>query len=240
MLVGKRVIVIAGSSGIGAEVATQAATKGAHVTITGRSMDRLEAAASSMQAGVEVAAFDATDRTQVAEFFGIYGEIDHLVSCIGFTERGTLLSHDEDRARMVFDHKLWAQLYIVRQALPHMLPEGSIVLTGGTTAGRAIYPHFSAFSVVANTALGAMVKGLAAEIAPIRINVVEPTLTNTPLVALPAADKEVFFARFIAKSPIARVPQPEDVARSYVHAMESRLINGDSLRPDGGPSFSEW
>jgi NAD(P)-dependent dehydrogenase (short-subunit alcohol dehydrogenase family) len=240
MLKGKRVVVIAGSSGIGAAVARQAAEKGAKVTITGRDADRLGAAAATMPAGVETAAFDGTDRSKVIEFFSRIGSIDHLVSCIGFTERGSLLEHDEERARMVFEHKFWAQLFIVRVAHKQVARDGSIVLTGGTSEARAIYPHFSAFSIIGNTALGALVKGLAAEIAPVRINVVEPNLTQTPLIGAITPAVQAMFARFIAKSPVARIPQPAEVARSYIHAMESGLINGDRLRPDGGPSFSEW
>jgi NAD(P)-dependent dehydrogenase (short-subunit alcohol dehydrogenase family) len=240
MLKGRRVIVIAGSSGIGAAVARQAAEKGARVTITGRDTKRLAAAVATMPAGVETSAFDATDRAQVTQFFSQIGAIDHLVSCIGFTERGSLLEHDEARARKVFEYKFWTQLFIVRTTHRQLARDGSIVLTGGTSQARAIYPHFSAFSVIGNTALGALVKGLAAEIAPVRINVVEPTLTQTPLIGEITPAVQALFARFIAKSPTAKIPQPEEVARSYLHAMESGLINGDRLRPDGGPSFSEW
>ncbi len=240
MLEGKRVVVIAGSSGIGADVARQAAEKGARVTITGRDPERLQSAAAAMPPGVETVAFDATDRAKVIEFFAGCGPIDHLVSCVGFTEQGTLLGHDEDRARMVLEHKFWAQLFIVRAAHAQIARDGSIVLTGGTSDERAIFPHFSAFSVIGNTAVGALVRGLAGEIAPVRINVVEPTLTQTPLLGPITAAVEELMARFVRSSPAAKVPQPADVARSYIHAMESGLINGDRLRPDGGPSFSYW
>ena len=193
-----------------------------------------------MPADVATAAFDATDRARVTEFFAGCGAIDHLASCVGFTERGTLLDHDEDRARMVLEHKFWAQLFIVRTAHAQIARDGSIVLTGGTSEERAIFPHFSAFSVIGNTAVGALVRGLAGEIAPVRINVVEPTLTQTPLLGPTSPGLEELLARFIRSSPAAKVPQPDDVARSYIHAMESGLINGDRLRPDGGPSFSYW
>jgi NAD(P)-dependent dehydrogenase (short-subunit alcohol dehydrogenase family) len=240
MLKDKRVVVIAGSSGIGAAVAQQAAEKGAKVTITGRDVNRLAAAAAAMPPGVQTSAFDGTDRAKVVEFFSKVGAFDHLISCIGFTERGSLLDHDEERARRVFEYKFWAQLFIVRVAHKQVARDGSIVLTGGTSEARAIYPHFSAFSVIGNTALGALVRGLAAEIAPVRINVVEPNLTQTPLIGEITPAVQALFARFIAKSPAAKIPQPDEVARSYIHAMESGLINGDRLRPDGGQSFSEW
>ncbi len=141
---------------------------------------------------------------------------------------------------MVLEHKFWAQLFIVRTAHAQIARDGSIVLTGGTSEDRAVFPHFSAFSIIGNTAVGALVKGLAGEIGPVRINVVEPTLTQTPLLGPITAAVEELFRKFIKSSPAAKVPQPGDVARSYIHAMESGLINGDRLRPDGGPSFSYW
>lgn len=240
MLADRRVVVIGGSSGIGAQVAQQAADRGAAVIITGRDRERLVAATEAMPEGVDVAAFDATDRESVVGFFSDIGPFDHLVSCLGFTERGTALAHDETGARKVFEHKFWAQLFLVRAAHEQIAHDGSIVLTSGTTAERAIVPHFSAISVVANTAVGALVKGLAGELAPVRVNVVEPTLTQTPLLGPSTPAREEWFARFVAASPAGKVPQPADVARSYIHAMESGLINGDSLRPDGGPTFSRW
>jgi NAD(P)-dependent dehydrogenase (short-subunit alcohol dehydrogenase family) len=240
MLEGKHVVVIAGSSGIGAAVARQAAEKGARVLITGRDEERLKRAIASMPTGVESKSFDATDRTMVSEFFAQAGQIDHLVSCVGFTEQGSLLDHDEEGARKVFEHKFWAQLFIVRTAISQISRDGSITLTGGTSEDRAIVPHFSAFSVVANTAVGALVKGLAGEIAPVRINVVEPTLTQTALLGPITPAVEALLERFVKSSPAAKVPQPEDVARSYIYAMESGLANADRIRPDGGPSYSYW
>ncbi|MFC4595638.1 SDR family oxidoreductase [Sphingobium tyrosinilyticum] len=234
----RHVVVIAGSSGIGLAVAAAAAERGARVTVTGRDAARLAKAAAAIGRGTDTVVFDGTDGDEVARFFSKIGHIDHLVSCIGFSERGTLLGHAEEQARRVIEHKFWAQLRIVRQGLPVMSRDGSITLTGGTAADRAGVPHFAAFSIIGNTALGALVQGLAAEIAPVRINVVEPTVTNTPLmdILLPE-QKASFFARFSATSPIGRVPQPQQVARSYIHAMESDLINGDRLRPDGGPTL---
>lgn len=237
-LEGHHVAVIGGSSGIGLAVARTAAARGARVTVTGRDPDRLAAAVAAIGASARGEAFDGTAPEEVAAFFGGCGTIDHLVSCIGFSEPGTLLGHAEDRARRVIEHKFWAQLRIVRLALPAMARDGSITLTGGTAADRAGVPHPAAFSIIGNTALGALVQGLAAEIAPVRINVVEPTVTDTPLIdVMPPERKAAYFAQFAATSPVGRVPRPDEVALSYIHAMESGLVNGDRLRPDGGPTL---
>lgn len=238
MIDGKQVVVIAASSGIGLEVARQAALRGALVTLTGRNRDRLKAAADSIGTSVTTAAFDATDRTQLSNFVQQLGRIDHLVSCIGDTEWGAFLELDEHRAREVVELKFWAQLSIVREVHRSMVKGGSITLTAGTSVDRGLLPYKAAFSVLGNTMLEVLVRGLSAEMAPVRVNLVEPTVTNTPLFSqMTEEHRRELFARFGSSLPIGRIPEPHEVARSYIHLMESDLVNGDRIRPDGGPMF---
>ncbi|MCZ4344068.1 SDR family oxidoreductase [Sphingomonadaceae bacterium G21617-S1] len=239
MLSDKKIIVISGSSGIGLEVARQAASRGARVTITGRSVERLKSAAASLPLSVDTAAFDVTDRSELKRFLAGVGTIDHLVSCFGDTEWGGFLSLDEDRARQVVENKFWAQLMIVREACSIMAKDGSIVLTAGTAVDRGILPYGAAFSVVGNTMLEVLARGLAAELAPVRVNLIEPTVTNTPLFAgMTDQAREELFQNFARLLPLKRIPEPHEVARSYIHLMESGLINGDRVRPDGGPMLA--
>lgn len=239
MIRDKHVVVISGSSGIGLEVARQAAERGAKVTITGRSTERLAAAAASISQNVATASFDATDRVSLGRFFDGFGTIDHLVSCFGDTEFGSFLDLDEKRAREVIENKFWAQLFIVRAARNYIARDGSIVLTAGTAFDRAVVPYATAFSAVGNTMLEVLVKGLSAELAPIRVNLVAPTLTNTALFdGMTQEARRKLFEDFAPKLPIMRVPQPHEVARSYIHLMESGLVNGDRIRPDGGPMLA--
>jgi NAD(P)-dependent dehydrogenase (short-subunit alcohol dehydrogenase family) len=239
MLEGKHVVVISGSSGIGLEVARLASLRGARVTITGRDEVRLKSAAGSVGGDVKTAAFDATDRVALQDFCTQSDMIDHLVSCFGDTEWGSFLDLDETRAREVVEHKFWAQLAIVRAARGKIALDGSLTLTAGTVWDRAPVPIPAAFSVVGNTALEVMVRGLAGELAPIRVNLIEPTVTDTPLFAdMDASAKQELFDSYAPLLPIGRIPKPEEVARSYIHLMESGLINGDRIRPDGGPTLS--
>jgi NAD(P)-dependent dehydrogenase (short-subunit alcohol dehydrogenase family) len=236
MIRGKRIVVISGSSGIGLEVARQATERGAQVTITGRSADRLKAASGLISSEVGTAAFDATDRAQLEHFFGEFGTIDHLVSCFGDTEWGGFLDLDEKRARAVVENKFWAQLLIVRAARKTIAIDGSIVLTAGTAIDRGIVPYGAAFSVVGNTMLEVLVRGLSAELAPVRINLIEPTVTNTALFDnMTDEARQQLFESVAWKLPIKRIPEPHEVALSYIHLMESDLVNGDRIRPDGGP-----
>src|SRR5580700_4860 len=76
---GQRAVVIGASTGIGEATARSFAAAGAQVIITGRSKDRLDAAAERIGYPVESREVDATDAEAVAELFGTCGPVDHLV-----------------------------------------------------------------------------------------------------------------------------------------------------------------
>ena len=76
---GQTVVLIGGSAGIGLETARRARGEGAEVILTGRSVDRLEHAASDVGAK-STAAFDATDTDALKTFFGdLQTPIDHVL-----------------------------------------------------------------------------------------------------------------------------------------------------------------
>lgn len=80
--------------------------------------------------------------------------------------------------RGAFDAKFWAQLTSAQVALPHLAPDGSITFIGAASA-RSSIPGTAGLAAV-NGAIEAMVKPLAVELAPIRVNAVSPGITDTP------------------------------------------------------------
>src|SRR6202044_1776679 len=82
-LAGQTVVLIGGSSGIGLETARRARAEGADVILTGRDPDRLQRAVKELEART-AAAFDATDRDQLARFFGdLPDPVDHVMVTAG-------------------------------------------------------------------------------------------------------------------------------------------------------------
>src|SRR6476660_1115457 len=78
-LLGRTVVVIGGSAGIGLETARRARAEGAEVILTGRDQDRLARAATQVGAR-EVAAFDATDFDRLGAFFErLPAPVDHVL-----------------------------------------------------------------------------------------------------------------------------------------------------------------
>src|SRR6266700_4727503 len=85
----KRVVVLGGSSGIGLEVAKQAASQGANVVIASSSAERVQKAVESVGGEAQWQAVDVSDERAVATFFSKLGTFDHLV----FTAGDSLHSH---------------------------------------------------------------------------------------------------------------------------------------------------
>ena len=225
------VAVIGGSSGIGEQIAHQARSLGADVVITGRDPGRLAEAARRIDAR-RALPLDAHDDDAVDAFFARLGPIDHLVSMVGDSMAGGFLTTPPATMRHTLDSKFWANWTIARHASPRLRPGGSITFTAGT-GGR---PHDISGSYVANLALGALVQGLAVELAPdVRVNAVAPTFMDTPFWRdMPRPDLEAMRSQIVARVPLARLGTIEEVATAYLHLMTNGFITGQVLAVDGG------
>jgi NAD(P)-dependent dehydrogenase (short-subunit alcohol dehydrogenase family) len=230
-LAGCTVVVIGGSSGIGAQIARQAASLGADLIITGRDQGRLTAAAERIGAQ-RAARLDAHDDDAIEAFFAELEPIDHLVSMVGDSMAGGFLATTPTTMRHVLDSKFWANWTMARHATGALNPGGSITFTAGT-GGR---PHEISASYVANRALGALVEGLAVELAPdVRVNAIAPTFMDTAFWKdMPQAELEATKEQFVTRVPLSRLGTVQEVAAAYLHLMTNGFITGQVLAVDGG------
>src|ERR1700724_3736907 len=135
----KRVIVLGGSSGIGLEVAKQAASQGASVAIASSSAERVEKAVESVGGEAQGHAVDVSDERAVATFFSNLGTFDHLVFTAGDSlHLHDLAATDLQQARRAFELRYWAVLAAVKYGSKNIRKGGSIVLTTGGAGQR---PH---------------------------------------------------------------------------------------------------
>ncbi|MEX5581251.1 SDR family oxidoreductase [Pseudomonas lurida] len=225
---GKTVIVIGGSSGIGAAVAKAAAARGAHVVMAGRRL------VSGVENGVRSEPVDVTDATSLQRLFESVGRFDHLVYTSGPSVRAkTLVETDLTEAQENFDVKLWGALRAIQRALPYLDEHASISLTSGQL-GRKLAPgQFIKTGI--NAATEALGKQLAKELAPRRVNVISPGVIDTPAYAGLAEEQRLaMFAKAGGALPVGRVGQADEVAAGYVLAMENGFITGAVIDIDGG------
>ena len=238
MLKGKRIVILGGSAGIGLAVAKRAAAEGADVIIASHDAERVARAVAAIKTvGAGSAAGHALDlRSQpaVRGLFEKLGDLDHLVYTAGEELLIAPLSDlDLGAARAFFDLRYWGALAAIQAAKPHLARDGSIVLTSGAAGHR---PH-AGFVIGASicSAMEAVTRTLAVELAPIRVNVVTPGFVDTELWSnVPADAKAQMFRDAAAKLPVGRIGTPDDIAEHYVSFMRGRYVTGQALVVDGG------
>ena len=224
---GTNVVIIGGSSGIGLATSMLVKAEGANVTIAGRSSEKLRHAVQQL-GDVRTVVADITSEAGVQEIFGELDRVDHVFISAGRLLLGKVLEADLETLRSDVDQRFWGPLYVVRNAVPKMT-NGSITFLTGSLASR---PRVGA--IVTEAMFGAievLVKGLALELAPIRVNAVAGGTIDTPLMG---ADRDEMVARATDTLPVQRIGLAEEVAQAVVLLMTNGFITGEVLHVDGG------
>lgn len=217
-----KAVVIGGSSGIGLATARRAVAAGWEVVIASRDPSRADVDAQKAQ-------LDVTDDRAVREFFSDLGSFDHLVSSTVARASGPARELDLSAARLAFETKLWGPFAAVQAADVRR----SIVLLSGVAASTPM-PGGAATAAV-NGAVEALVRTLAVELAPVRVNAVSPGIVDTPTwSALPQERRAAMFERLAGSLPAGRVGAPEDVADAIWHLLANEFVTGTVLHVDGG------
>ena len=228
---GKRVIVIGGSSGIGFAVAELASQLGAKVVIASRSQANVDAAVKRLD-GVTGTTVDLRDEASVAALFEKLGAFDHLAMTAG-DWGGTLFAPTRDldlnQARDGFAVRFWGVVAAVKHSTRMVAGDGSITLTSGMLAHRPM--KGAPIATAVGGAVEHLTRGLAVDLAPVRVNVVCPGIILTDQTKrMP----EEMLQSFVAPLPLPRGATPEEAARAYVYLMLSTYVTGQILPVDGG------
>ncbi|MGY2443594.1 SDR family oxidoreductase [Pseudomonas sp. SDO52101_S400] len=223
------VVVIGGSSGIGAAVASNAAERGALVYSVGRRVET-----SETHDGIRHESADVTDDASLHQLFERIGAFDHLVITAGpSVSAKPLADSDLLQAQQAFDVKFWGTLRAIQAALPYLSERGSITLTSGLLSRKFVAGQF--IKTTLNAALEALAKQLAKELAPRRVNVISPGVTDTEAYAgMDESQRTAMFARTSAALPVGRVGTPQDLAAAFMLVMENGFISGSIIDVDGG------
>ena len=233
-LEGQKIVVIGGSSGIGLATARAAALDGAEVTIASSRRDRVDAALGELPDGCPGTVLDVRDEAGVASLFERLGEVDHLAFTAGdaFTPR-PLVDVGLSDARAVLDVRFWGAVTVIKYAAPRIRPGGSIALTTGTIGQRPV-PGAALAAAGAGAAEG-LIRGLAVELAPVRVNAVRSGAVRTPMWdGIPEAQREVLFARLAQGTLTGTIGEPEQLAAAHLYLMQNEYVTGTVQTVDGG------
>ncbi len=233
-LTGQRVVVIGGSSGMGLATARAAARDGAAVTVVSSRAERVDAAVAGLPAGCDGAVADVRDEDAISGLFEHLGELDHLVFTAGdcLTPR-PLIEMGAAEARAVLDVRFWGAVAVIRSAAWRIRTGGSIALTTGTVGQRPV-PGAALAAAGAGAAEG-LVRGLAAELAPVRVNAVRAGAIRTPLWdQVPEPQRQAVLARQAQHTLLGTIGEPEHIALAHLYLMQNRYVTGTVLTVDGG------
>ncbi|AUG55117.1 SDR family oxidoreductase [Thalassospira marina] len=234
----QNVLVVGGSSGIGLASAKTALAAGANVTIASRSKAKLEAALAELQNDatpdqrVAIAVLDTGDNDAVNAFFAGNDAWDHIVVSAAQTPTGPVRGLSLADARQAMESKFWGAYHIARAA--KLTDNASLTLVTGFLAERPSTK--SVMQGAINAALDGLTRGLALELAPVRVNAVSPGLIVTPLWDRVGTREELdkLFASAAESLPVKRVGQPQDIANAIHYLMITPFATGTTVRVDGG------
>ena len=231
----KTVLVVGGSSGIGAAAARAFAALGADVTIASRSQEKLDAVAADIGAHVRTAVIDTTDEACVDAFFANAGSFDHVVISAAQTPGGPVRELALSDAYAAMNSKFWGAYRVARAA--KITEGGSLTLVSGFLSVRP--SKSSVLQGAINAALEALARGLALELSPVRVNTVSPGLIATPLWSkLGEQARQSMYEGAAARLPAKRVGQPEDVANAITYLASTPYATGSTVLVDGGGAIA--
>lgn len=235
VLKGERFLVIGGSSGIGSAVARQAAEAGASVTIASRSKSKLDAALAALGPGAAARPIDTTDYSAVESFFAGEAAWDHVVVSAAQTTSGPLRKSSLVDARATMESKFWGAYHVARAA--KVRDGGSLCFITGF---RSVRP--SANTVLqgaVNAALEALTRGLALELAPVRVNAVSPGLVATQMWSgMEETAREAMFVSVAERLPLRRIGNASDIANAVLFLACTPFSTGSTIVVDGGGTIA--
>lgn len=217
-------LIIGGTTGIGRALASALLSEGSPVVVASRNPRPVP--------GARVISADVTSADSVRCLFEEIGSVDHIVTTAvrvdgAYVPVASVTPDDVDRA---FGPKLLGPLLLARYAPPGLR---SLVVTGGFNARRPA-PGGSVIAA-ANGAVEALVRALAIELAPVRVNCLSPGWVDTDIwdsLAGPARRERL--DAMGARLPVGKVATASDLTSAYLTLMRNPHITGTTLFADGG------
>jgi 2-keto-3-deoxy-L-fuconate dehydrogenase len=242
-LEGKTALITAAGQGIGRATALAMAAEGARVTATDVNPALLAAFAGVP--GIETRQLDVLDDAAVARTIEALPPLDILFNCAGWVHNGTILDCTDRDWDASFNLNVRAMYVAIKCALPKMLAKGggSIINMASMASSVKGFPNRCIYGASKAAVIG-LTKGVAADFVAkgIRCNAIAPGTIETPSLhdrINTAPDPAAALKNFIARQPMGRLGQPEEIAPLivYLASDESSLMTGIVVSIDGGISI---
>ena len=247
-IAGQTALVTGGGSGIGLATATRFAADGAHVTICGRTEQKLLDAVESITpvvadgGSIRPIVADVTIEEQVAAAVQLAteptGGLDILFACAGGSSHmGRFADADAAAVRATIDQNLVGTILCIKHAVPAMRAAGggSII---GMSSGAGHFPHRGLWAYgAAKAGIDQVCRSAAEELGAegIRVNSVQPGIVDDELMSFITAGGPLL-DDYIEGMPLGRLGTVDDIAEAvrFLAGPESSWITGANLPIDGG------
>jgi len=239
-LEGKVAVISGGTTGIGLAIAQRFVTEGAHVFIFGRRKAQLDAAAKLIGRNVTAIQADAAKLDDLDDVAAAVrkekGTVDIIVSNAGFTEQAPIDTITPEHFDKAFNLMARGPVFLVQKLLPLMTGGGSIVLVSSAMHRMGI-PGHTAYAATKAT-LRSYARTWAAEFKDrgIRVNVLSPGVTDTPILDSQSAKREELVNMYQGMIPIGRLARADEMASAalFLASDQSSYMTGADLMSDGG------
>jgi NAD(P)-dependent dehydrogenase (short-subunit alcohol dehydrogenase family) len=246
-LIGKVAVITGANSGIGLATARAFVAEGAKVLLVGRRPDAVAAAAAELGPQAIAVVGDVADLATHDHVAAVardrFGGVDIYLANAGINRIQATLDVSLSDYDAQFMTNARGTFFGVQRIIPLLRNDGAILLTSSIAARKVLQDH--AVYAGSKAAIEAFARNWALELKDrrIRVNVLSPGPTNTPIIAKlgVAAEDLLAFEAEVAKSmPFGRLGEAEDLARAavFLASADSTFVTGINLAVDGGISLA--
>ena len=238
-LVGKRVVVTGGASGIGMATAARFVREGSRVVVLDRDEARLASLGDEIPGLAGALSADVSSAAAVRDAFAevdrLVGGVDVVIANAGVSFRTPFDEITDEQWATVVGTNLGGAFLTAREALRRMKAQGSgVLLFTASTNGLAGHPFYADYNATKAGVL-LLMRTIAREFAPaIRANAVNPGYVLTPMQRREYTDE--MLAAVNETIPLRRHARPEEVAAlfAFLASDQAAYMTGASLNIDGG------
>jgi NAD(P)-dependent dehydrogenase (short-subunit alcohol dehydrogenase family) len=246
-LQGKVAVITGGNSGIGLATAHEFKANGAKVAIFGRNQQTLDMAVAALGDDAFAVQGDVRRLGDLHRLFEQvnmrFGKIDVLFANAGIAKFASVETMPEELFDELCDIHFKGTFFTVQKALPYVHDGSSIILVSASDADKQGRVGTSIYTA-AKAAVRALARSISVELLArrIRVNVLSPGMTDTPIISReagpPGMTPEQLAAVITNTIPLRRRGTPQEMAKAalFFASDDSSYCLGSELMVDGGLS----